>query len=84
MHVGVEANGSKCRKRWARLREKYRKSVEGSMGFDRHHSFPFDLDGDLDETGEVVGDLDRFGDFCGEDAEGLGIDDPEDEEEGEC
>lgn len=26
-HVGVEAHGSKCRKRWARIQEKHRKSL---------------------------------------------------------
>ena len=71
MHVGVEANGSKCRKRWARLRARYRKAVEGGAGFDKSESFHFNLDG---KDGGLEGDDEGFEDLGDGEDDGLDID----------
>lgn len=71
MHVGVEANSSKCRKRWARLQLKHRKVVEGEAGLHKLGSFQFDLEG---KDGEGFGELGE------EDVDGLDIDDVGDED----
>jgi hypothetical protein len=64
--VGVEADSSKCRKRWARVREKYRKEIEGEAGVPKQDSFQFDL---VDKEGE-----EEFADLGEEDVDGLDID----------
>lgn len=72
LHVGVEANSSKCRKRWARVREKYRRTIEDeAASVSKSDSFQFDLDGKDGE--EEFGDL---GEGDGE-VEGLDIDQEE-------
>jgi hypothetical protein len=66
LHVGVEADSSKCRKRWARVREKYRKEIEGEAGVPKQDSFQFDL---VDKEGD-----EEFADLGEEEVDGLDID----------